>query len=132
MANPSKKKGTRAETAVVRFLEERGWSAKRQPLSGNKDKGDILATSPRGESFVIEVKSGKQCASPSRKQLLEWMEQAKVEARNNWPGRSYTENKWILVVVRYNRRLCDADVYCMNGNRKVEYCWLDEINSIES
>lgn len=130
MANPSKSKGTRAETKVVRFLEEMGWRAKRQPLSGSKDKGDIIAQSPDGKQWVIEVKAGRQCASPNRTQLTEWMRQAETEAGNMWPGMSYTENMWILVVVRYNRSIDDADVYIRNGNRKIEHCWLDEIHSV--
>lgn len=130
MANPSKKKGTRAETKVVRFLEEMGWHAKRQPLSGSKDKGDIIAEGPDGRQWIVEVKTGKQCANPNRAQLTEWMRQAEAEARNMWPCTSWTENMWILVVVRYNRSIGNADVYIRNRSRKIEHYWLDEIRSV--
>lgn len=133
MANPSKEKGTKAETKVVRFLNERDWDARRQPLSGNKDKGDILATplfDAQYQQYIIEVKAGKQCSNPTRKNLEEWMRQAEVEARNAFPGMGVAENKWILVVVRYNRKIEDADVYVKNGIRNIEHCWLDQINSM--
>lgn len=45
MANPSKDKGTRAETAVVRYLQGTGWpSAERRASNGAADRGDITGT----------------------------------------------------------------------------------------
>ena len=105
----SKAKGTKAETKVVRFLRDRGITASRRALAGNKDVGDILVTpsmpSPDGRGdVIIEVKAGKQTANPNRKMLTEWLDQAWVESRN-------AGVPCVLVVVRYNRRLKDADCW---------------------
>lgn len=105
MANPNKAKGTRAETAVVRFLNEYdGVHAQRRALSGSNDCGDVEVTTARGLHVVLEVKTGKQTANPSRTQLEEWLRQARVESENSGLP-------CYLVVVRYRRKLCDADVY---------------------
>jgi hypothetical protein len=56
MSNPSKQKGTAAETAVVRYLQAHGWPhAERRQLSGAYDMGDILID----HAIVIEVKNTK-------------------------------------------------------------------------
>lgn len=105
MANPSKAKGTRAETKVVRYLEAHGFTARRQALAGSDDQGDIEAYAPGSDiKLIIEVKTGKQTAAPNRTQIVEWCRQAKVEATN-------AEGFPVLVVVRYRRELKDADVY---------------------
>lgn len=106
MANKNKAKGTKAETAVVKFLKEYGISAERKVLKGNKDEGDVRAVID-GIEYLFEVKSGKQTANPNRTQLTEWMRQTVVEADNAGidPCNSF------LVVVRFNRQLKDADVY---------------------
>ena len=122
MANPSKKKGTRAETAVVNFLNAKGVPARRRPLSGSEDKGDIEIEVPSG-TIVVEVKAGKMTTNPNRSQLEEWMAQARTEMFNNLGD---SNGAWCLIVVRYNRRIVDADVWyeCLNGD--VCHMWLDE------
>jgi hypothetical protein len=53
MANPSRDKGTAAETALVRWLNANGWpGADRAPLRGNKDTGDITGI----PDMVVSVK----------------------------------------------------------------------------
>lgn len=125
MANPSKAKGTRAETAVVRFLAAHGWSAKRKALTGSKDHGDIEALAPKGLAPVtIEVKAGKQTANPSRSQIDDWLMQSWIEAINSG------EKLAVLVIVRYRRQLKDADVYIQyhdgDGFFTRSHCFLDE------
>ncbi len=125
MSNPSKQKGTRAETKVVRYLQGLGYGAKRQPLSGNKDKGDIEIYIDTTRA-TVEVKAGKMTANPNKSQLKEWMRQAKVEAKNN------ETTLWILVVVRYNRKLEDADVYYGLTNKSDDvsistHTWLGDL-----
>lgn len=71
MANPSKRKGTQAESAVVEYMNENGWSVERRALGGSKDKGDIA-----GAPVVIEVKN---CATAS---LAQWIAEADAEAQN--------------------------------------------------
>ena len=75
MANPSKQKGTAAETAVVRYLLEHGVIAARVPLAGAADIGDVHALNGR---IVIEVKSRK--AHPSPAQIAAWMAETDREA----------------------------------------------------
>ena len=118
MANPSKKKGTRYESAVVKFMTAAGLDVARKPLSGNKDCGDLEV---RGFKipFIIEVKGGKQTANPNRAQITEWLKQTFVEAEN---ANAYG----ILVMVRYNRKIKDADVY-MNWRGMIVHMWLDEL-----
>ena len=101
MGNKNKAKGTRAESAVVKFLNSNGVEAARQPLAGSNDIGDIRIVD---HDIVLEVKTGKQTANPNRSQLVEWFRQACAEAAN-WGCDG------ALVVVRYNRKLADADVY---------------------
>lgn len=53
MSNPSKAKGTAAESAVVECLRRHGWhGAERRALSGALDKGDIAGV----PNVCIEVK----------------------------------------------------------------------------
>ena len=116
MANKSKQKGTRAETKVVRFLESQGLPAKRKALSGSQDQGDIELV---GRRISIEVKAGKQTASPNRSALEEWLRQSKVEGDNS-------NTLCVLCVLRYNRRIEDADVYIQHENGIKEHLFLDE------
>lgn len=119
MANPSKQKGTRAETKVVRYLQSCGFTARRQALAGSDDQGDIEAISPQGDRFIIEVKAGKQTTAPNRTQLVDWCNQAMVEAKN-------AGGLPILVVVRYGRALLDADVYIPWGDHERDHMFLDD------
>lgn len=119
MANPSKQKGTRAETKVVRYLESSGFAARRQALAGSEDQGDIEAVSPHDEKFIIEVKAGKQTTAPNRTQLIDWCNQALNEAE-------HAGGKPVLVIVRYNRSLHDADVYMPKCEQEREHMFLSD------
>lgn len=92
--------------------------ASRRPLTGSKDEGDVLVNLDNGDSLTIEVKAGKQTANPNRTQLEEWWRQAKVEGKNS--GMPYA-----LCVVRYRRKLEDADVYFLWCQKKA-HMYLDE------
>lgn len=122
--NKSKQKGTRAETKVVRYLEDHGFIARRQALAGSDDHGDIEAYAPGYENIkiIIEVKTGKQTANPNRTQIKEWCRQAKVEAEN-----AGSEDA-VLIVVRYNRSLSDADVWIPYQNSRVHWYLDDWVN----
>jgi hypothetical protein len=121
MANPSKQKGTRAETRVVRYLEEHGFVARRQALAGSNDPGDIEVYAPdKMDKMIFEVKGGKQTAAPNRSQINEWLRQTHVEAKNS-------NAKGFLCIVRWHRNLCDADVYWQPEGGKVRWhMYLDE------
>ena len=56
MSNPSKAKGTAAESAVVLYLRSQGWiHTERRALNGCNDKGDIAGI----PGVVVEVKDHK-------------------------------------------------------------------------
>lgn len=53
MSNPSKAKGTKAETDLVRWLQGHGFPyAERRALAGTADKGDVLCC----PGLIVEVK----------------------------------------------------------------------------
>lgn len=73
MANPSKGKGTAAETAVARYLEVNGWPyAERRSLNGALDKGDITGT----PGLCWEVKAGWPL------QYSAWLDELRVETHH--------------------------------------------------
>jgi hypothetical protein len=73
MSNPSKQKGTSAETAVVKHLVNNGFpEAERRTLSGANDKGDISGI----KDVCLEVKDHKKI------NLAGWIKELEVERRN--------------------------------------------------
>jgi hypothetical protein len=71
--NPSKDKGTRAETAVVDFLNAVGYTnVERRAQKGGKDEGDIAGI----PGTVIEVKASARIA------LSEFIKELEVEMVN--------------------------------------------------
>ena len=72
MTNRSKAKGTSWESAIRDYLQANGWPhAERMPLSGNKDRGDILLP-----GVCIEAKSTR------RHELAEWINELEAEQAN--------------------------------------------------
>lgn len=115
MANPSKAKGTRAETNVVLYLNSHGLRAERRPLAGSADQGDLRVIMPDGTEVTAEVKAGRQTQNYPRSKVEDWRGQALVEGENS--GCAMT----MLVIVRYKRRLVDAEVWLPNDQ------WFDEV-----
>lgn len=75
MSTKSKRTGTAAETAVVRYLQNWWPAAERRALSGNKDKGDVAGI----PGVVIEVKAAAtQLIGPWQRETL--TEMANAEA----------------------------------------------------
>lgn len=108
MANPSKAKGTRAETKVVRYLVDHGIHAERKALAGSTDKGDLRMLLKDGTEVTLEVKAGKQTSNYSRSMMSEWREQTLVESINSGcPA--------MLVIVRYRRAFADTEVWMPNN-----------------
>ena len=71
--NKNKQKGTGAETAITRYLNEKGIRARRNPPHGSLDKGDIeLLDYP----VIIESKNCK------RMELSVWLDEASRERDN--------------------------------------------------
>lgn len=70
----SKRKGTAAESAVVRYLKESGFAqAERRALAGSADRGDIAGL----PGVVIEVKNHARLAIPA------WVAEAETERLND-------------------------------------------------
>lgn len=109
MSNPSKKKGTEAETKVKKYFNDNGLKCERKALAGSKDLGDLCLHLPNGGEVTVEVKTGKQTWNYNRARLDEWKRQTLVEASNS--GCSA-----VLVIVRYKRKFIDAEVWWPNGN----------------
>ena len=83
--NKPKAIGTAAETQVVKYLRENGFSkAERRALHGGKDVGDILAC----DDFLVEVKvRGKDSSNaglgqPGDAELLGWLDELDNELWN--------------------------------------------------
>ena len=70
----AKQKGTAAETAVVKYLKEKGYvNCERRSLNGVNDRGDIAGI----ESVVIEVKNH------ARMELAQWVSELLIEIAND-------------------------------------------------
>ena len=79
MANPSKAKGTAAETAVVRLAAAMGIPAKRVALAGAADQGDVwLWPEGDGARVVVEVKSRSKAWTWT--EIHKWWAEAEAEA----------------------------------------------------
>lgn len=126
MTNKNKAKGTKAETNVVKFLEEHGINAKRKALSGRNDAGDIEYSYKKKRYTsvgMLEIKAGEQTYNPSRSQIKEWQRQTAVESNNCCDD---ITGYVALVVVRHRRSLKDADVYLMQSDIEWLHMYLDE------
>ena len=104
MSNPSKKKGTAAETRVRKYFNDNGLECKRKALAGSKDLGDLCLHLPDGSEVTVEVKAGKQTWNYTRGKRNEWKRQTIVEAENS-------ECAALLVIVRYRRNFVDTEVW---------------------
>lgn len=71
--------GTRAETAVVRYLQAHGFPhAERRSLRGTKDAGDITGTI----GVCWSVKGGAAAKTASDNQIAAWLAEAEKQAAN--------------------------------------------------
>lgn len=82
----SRRKGTAAETAVEKFLRASGITARRNPLKGAKDIGDIWTP-----NVVVSVKDD------AHHRIGEWLRDAEEQAANEGEGYSF------VVVVKERR-----------------------------
>jgi Holliday junction resolvase len=94
----SKDKGTAAETAVVRYLQNWWPAAERRALSGNEDKGDVAGI----PGVCIEVKAAQ------RLELAAWRRETWAEMGN--AGATHC----ILVVKRPRKPVWQWDAYVPN------------------
>lgn len=79
MTNPPRQKGTRAETAIVRYAQTVGFPwADRQPLRGTRDQADITLC----PGVVIEAKAHKTAGTgqPPPGLLARWLDELDAAA----------------------------------------------------
>lgn len=74
MANRAKQKGTSWETAIVNWFKAQGIEARRLPLSGNKDQGDVEVP-----AWGLNIEA-KNCRAIS---LAQWLAEADAETQNS-------------------------------------------------
>ena len=80
MANRSKAKGTRFETACALFLSEKtGCEVERRALHGAKDLGDLFGLKAHGYTGIAECKNYKAITNS---ELDSWKEQTIAERGN--------------------------------------------------
>lgn len=80
MANKSKAKGTRFETACALYLSEQlECDVERRALHGAKDMGDLFGIKAHGSSGIAECKNYKAITDS---ELSRWKEQTVVERGN--------------------------------------------------
>jgi len=75
VSNPSKAKGTAAESAVVKLAQSFGLAAERRALAGAADQGDVWID---GGRIVAEVKSRRKWWTWT--EVDKWMREAEKEA----------------------------------------------------
>jgi len=95
VSTKSKAKGTKAESDVVRYLQQWWPAAERRALSGNKDKGDVAGI----PDVVVEVKAAVT------QQLSAWQRETMTEMRNADAGAC------LLVVKRPYKAVARWDAY---------------------
>ena len=70
----AKQKGTSAETALVRYLQNNGWPlAERRALASANDLGDVVGTI----GLCWEVKNQRTYSIPA------WLDETKIEQKNS-------------------------------------------------
>lgn len=88
MTNPSKKRGTAAESALVRWARDNGFPhARRKALEGANDAGDVelVPDQPRyAGAVVLEVKAVATAATgqPPPALLAAWLDETERERAN--------------------------------------------------
>jgi Holliday junction resolvase len=93
MTNPSKQKGTAAESAVVEYLRSHGYYwAERRALNGVYDQGDIAGIN----GWIIEVKSQRTYNIPA------WLRELAVEVENAEKHSSYPHPLQGVLIVKPN------------------------------
>ena len=73
MSNPSKRRGTDAETGLLRWFRSVDRDARRNPPAGSHDIGDLTVFDDIGNDIVVEVKhySGERMSTALAKGVTE-------------------------------------------------------------
>lgn len=105
--------GTKAETAVVRYLIACGIPAERRALAGAADQGDVWAAAGRA---VLEVKTRNRAHTPA--DVERWLAELDRETRAAMTAGARVEVS-LLVVKRIGSgpaNVGDWHVYCRPGD----------------
>lgn len=108
VSTKSKAKGTKAESEVVKYLQNWWPAAERRALSGSNDKGDVAGIN----SVCIEVKAAE------RPLLAAWQRETLVEQRNARAGAC------LLVVKRPFKAVSRWDAYMPVAQMDIEQEYL--------
>lgn len=99
--------GTAFETAIVKYLIECGFkSARRVPLAGRNDCGDIHIGEPNNPKFIIEAKSRK--IEAPYKMVEGFIEEAYTEYRNAKKQSVSSRCNSLVIIKRPNLGVKDA------------------------
>jgi hypothetical protein len=78
VTNPSKDKGTRAETAVLRYAQANGYPDAYRPALAGADLGDVHLVPGR---LIAQVKAGKQAQAASLRDIDRWLADTDTQRR---------------------------------------------------
>lgn len=96
--------GTRAESAARDWLRINGWpTARRQPLAGARDEGDLMICDMPDRRIIGEVKAGKAADKASLGQIGAWLEQTEQECIHAGADLG------VLIVRRFRRPVAQWD-----------------------
>lgn len=120
MTNKPKSIGTRFESACVKIFKAGGIEARRIPLAGARDNGD-LEIILKDLVLVIECKNYKNW---SRGDVELWRKQAIREAKN-YAEANKCNTAPVLIVSQYGKSLANSYVHMFN-NGTWQQVYLDE------
>ena len=110
MSTPSKRKGSKAEADVVKWLKDNGFPyADRRIAGAQLDKGDISGVN----GVTIEVKNH------ARMDLSAWIKELEIEIRN--------DKAWTGTVLHKRKGKSNVDEWYCSMPANV---WLDLINKV--
>lgn len=90
MGKAQRDKGRRGQTAAEKLLLDRDYTC--DPITAGVKREDIVATSPVGVTYSVEVKNCASITREHRKQAMEqakkrkcyWMLMSKIEGTSSW------------------------------------------------
>ena len=90
MSMMQRRKGAEGQTAVKRLLLDRDWIV--DSLSAGISSADLIATSPSGKVYLVEVKNcagilpahKKQAMEQGKARRLPWLLASKIAGTSSW------------------------------------------------
>lgn len=123
--------GTAFESAIVKYFISCGFtSARRIPLAGRNDCGDIHIGEPNNPYFVIEAKSRK--IETPYKMVEDFIEEVYTEYRNAKNVSVISRTNALVIVKRPNLGVADSWVIWKNCYNITVRCRLGDIINAEN